>query len=179
MELYEKNGNILYILNVLKKYTDEEHMLSAVEIQEKTYIEKNGKTIGAILDENLKNKEHLNRVCQSTILRDRNTANVILKAEIANIPVQQVTRQDTQNFLNDIALIYSNSYLDKIYTHLNNVMKISTLDHLINENPFAIGAINKPKSAKPDKVVDALTREEQEFIANTLIKLVEEAKALA
>lgn len=35
MELYEKNGNILYILNVLKKYTDEEHMLSAVEIQEK------------------------------------------------------------------------------------------------------------------------------------------------
>ena len=35
MELYEKNGNILYILNILKKYTDEGHMLSAVEIQEK------------------------------------------------------------------------------------------------------------------------------------------------
>ena len=35
MDLYEKNGNILYILNVLKKYTDEEHMLSAAEIQEK------------------------------------------------------------------------------------------------------------------------------------------------
>ena len=35
MELYEKNGNILYILNVLKKYTDEEHMLSATEIQKK------------------------------------------------------------------------------------------------------------------------------------------------
>ena len=35
MELYEKNGNILYILNVLKKYSDEEHMLSAVEIQRK------------------------------------------------------------------------------------------------------------------------------------------------
>lgn len=132
-----------------------------VEIQEKTYIEKNGKTIGAILEETLQNKEHLNKVCQSTILRDRNTANVILNAEIANIPVQQVTRQDIQNFLNDIAQIYSNSYLDKIYTHLNNVMKISTLDHLIHENPFAMGAIIKPKSVKPDKVVDALTREEQ------------------
>ena len=35
MELYEKNGNILYILNVLKKYSDEEHMLSAAEIQRK------------------------------------------------------------------------------------------------------------------------------------------------
>ena len=35
MDLYEKNGNILYILNVLKKDSDEDHMLSAVEIQKK------------------------------------------------------------------------------------------------------------------------------------------------
>ena len=35
MDLYEKNGNILYILNVLKKYTDEDHLLSAVEIGRK------------------------------------------------------------------------------------------------------------------------------------------------
>lgn len=31
----KKNGNILYILNVLKKYSDEDHMLSAAEIQRK------------------------------------------------------------------------------------------------------------------------------------------------
>ena len=35
MDLYEKNGNILYILNILKKYSDEEHKLSATEIQRK------------------------------------------------------------------------------------------------------------------------------------------------
>jgi len=35
MELYEKNGNILYILKVLKKYTDEEHKLSISELREK------------------------------------------------------------------------------------------------------------------------------------------------
>jgi predicted DNA-binding transcriptional regulator YafY len=35
MDLYEKNGNAIYILNVLKKYSDEEHMLSATEIGEK------------------------------------------------------------------------------------------------------------------------------------------------
>ena len=35
MELYEKNGNILYILNVLKKYSDEEHMLTTAEIARK------------------------------------------------------------------------------------------------------------------------------------------------
>ena len=38
MELYEKNGNILYILNVLKKYSDEAHMLSATEIQRKVNL---------------------------------------------------------------------------------------------------------------------------------------------
>ena len=35
MDLYEKNGNILYILNVLKKYSDEDHQLSATEIGRK------------------------------------------------------------------------------------------------------------------------------------------------
>mgnify|MGYP004509660007 FL=1 len=35
MDLYEKNGNVLYILKVLKKYSDEEHMLTVREIQRK------------------------------------------------------------------------------------------------------------------------------------------------
>ena len=35
MELYEKNGNILYILKVLKRYSDSEHMLKVSEIQRK------------------------------------------------------------------------------------------------------------------------------------------------
>ena len=35
MDLYEKNGNILYILIVLKKYSDEEHKLSISELKAK------------------------------------------------------------------------------------------------------------------------------------------------
>lgn len=34
-KLYEKNGNILYILNILKKYSDEQHPLKATHIQKK------------------------------------------------------------------------------------------------------------------------------------------------
>ena len=41
MELYEKNGNILYILNILKKYTDEQHKLSTQQIREKIIKEYN------------------------------------------------------------------------------------------------------------------------------------------
>ena len=41
MELYEKNGNILYILNILKKYTDEQHKLSTQQIRDKIIDEYN------------------------------------------------------------------------------------------------------------------------------------------
>lgn len=36
MEVYTQNGNILYILNVLKKYSDADHMLQINDI--KKYI---------------------------------------------------------------------------------------------------------------------------------------------
>lgn len=35
MDLYEKNGNSIYILNVLKKYSNEDHKMSAVDIKRK------------------------------------------------------------------------------------------------------------------------------------------------
>lgn len=34
MELYEQNGNILFILNILKKYSDEDHMLQVNDIKQ-------------------------------------------------------------------------------------------------------------------------------------------------
>ena len=34
MELYEKNGNILYVLNILKKYSNENHILSSNRIKD-------------------------------------------------------------------------------------------------------------------------------------------------
>ena len=39
MDLYEKNGNILYILNILKKYSDEDHKLSISELKKKIKLE--------------------------------------------------------------------------------------------------------------------------------------------
>lgn len=137
-----------------------------VEVRERTYIERDGKTIGTILEENLRYKERKNKVRQSTILRDKNSASVILNAPISKVPIQKATRHDIQNFLDEMAQRYSNSYIDKIYTHLANVYKSATIDRLINENLFIMGAIEKPTSIRPDKEVKALTREEQaRFVA--------------
>ena len=48
--------------------------------------------------------------------------------------------------------------------------KIATIDHLITENYFALGAIRKIASKREDKVVDALSREEQQAIMEQLAK---------
>lgn len=140
------------------------------DIREKKYISRNKITIGEILEENLQNKEHSNKICKSTMLRNRETAKVILKSDIANMPIQQVRRQDLQNFLNKAAEAYSNSYIDKIHIHLSNVFQIAMIDHYINENPFAMKEISKPKSVRPDKKVDALTVEEHKAFIRQLEK---------
>lgn len=131
-----------------------------VELREGSYIDKNNITIRQILEQNLQNQEHSNKICPSTMLRNRETAKVIFKSDFANMSIQKVHRQDIQDFLNNVADNYSNSYIDKIHIQVSNIFKVATMDKLINENPFAIGAITKPKSVKPDKKVDALTIEE-------------------
>lgn len=153
-------------------YKEVEEKLDKIlnDIREKKYIGKNKITIGEILEENLQNKEHSNKICKTTILRNRETAKVILKSDIASMPIQQVRRQDLQNFLNEVAENYSNSYIDKIHIHLSNVYQTAMLDHYINENPFAMKAISKPKSVRPDKKVDALTIEEHKAFIKQLEK---------
>jgi len=141
-----------------------------VEIREKTYIEKDGKTVGAILEENLRNQEHSNKIKVSTMLRNRETAKVILRAPISQMPIQKVERQDIQDFLNEVAQTVSNSYIDKIHIQLSRIFKIAKSDNLISKNYFADGDIDKPESARPDKKVDALTREEHKKFLEQLEK---------
>lgn len=54
MELYEKNGNAIYILNVLKKYSDEDHLLQVKDIKEKIkeiyHVEIDPRTIRRIIN---------------------------------------------------------------------------------------------------------------------------------
>ena len=153
-------------------YKEVEEKLDKIlnDIREKKYIGRNKITIGEILEENLQNKEHSNKICKSTMLRNRETAKVILKSDIANMPIQQVQRQDIQDFLNKVAEKYSNSYIDKIHIHLSNVFKTAMLDHYINEDFFAMKAIDKPTSVRPDKKVDALTIEEHKAFRRQLEK---------
>ena len=140
-----------------------------VEIKENRYIGKDGTTIGDILEENLQNQEPSNKIKESTKLRNRETAKIIFE-QLGNKPIQQIHRPEIQKFLNGLALEYSNSYIDKIYMQLGKVYRIALADHIINENPFTMGTLEKPKSIREDKKVDALTREEQRAFMEQLEK---------
>lgn len=141
-----------------------------VELRNKSYIEKDGKTVGAILEQNLRNQEHSNKIEVSTMLRNRQTAKVILSAPLSQMPIQKVQSQYIQDFLNEIAQTVSNSYIDKIHIQLSKVFRVATSDKLISKNYFADGDIEKPESAKPNKTVDALTREEHKKFLEQLEK---------
>lgn len=141
-----------------------------VELRNNSYIEKDGKTVGAILEQNLRNQEHSNKIEVSTMLRNRQTAKVILKAPLSQMPIQKVQRQDIQDFLNEIAQTVSNSYIDKIHIQLSKVFRVAKSDKLISKDYFADGDIEKPESAIPDKTVDALTREEHKKFLEQLEK---------
>lgn len=140
-----------------------------VEIKENRYIGRDSRTIGDILEENLQNQEHSNKIKESTKLRNRETAKVIFD-ELGNRPIQKVQRQGIQKFLNDVAQVYSNSYIDKIYMQLSKVYRRALSDDIISKNPFATKDIDKPKSVREDKKVDALTREEQRYFMEQLSK---------
>lgn len=167
---YVKDGKRKSITGDSKEEVSDKLRKILVEIKENRYIGKDNKTIGEILEEILQNKERDYKRAESTKLRDRDTANVILHANIGSMPIQKTKRQDIQNFFNDLAEIYSNSYIEKIHIHLSNVYKIATIDHLITENYFAMGAINRTTSKREDKEVDALTREEQKDFMEQLEK---------
>ncbi len=166
---YIKDGKRKSITGNSKEEVSDRLRKILVEIKENRYIGKDTRTIGDILEENLQNQEYSNKIKESTKLRNRETAKVIFN-ELGDKPIQQIHRPEIQKFLNGVAQDYSNSYIDKIYMQLSKVYRIALADHIINENPFAMGTIEKPKSVKEDKKVDALTREEQKAFMEQLEK---------
>lgn len=166
---YIKDGKRKSITGNSKEEVSDRLRKILVEIKENRYIGKDNKTIGEILEENLQNQEHSNKIKESTKLRNRETAKVIFD-ELGNRPIQKVQRQGIQKFLNDVAQVYSNSYIDKIYMQLSKVYRRALSDDIISKNPFATKDIDKPKSVREDKKVDALTREEQRAFMEQLEK---------
>ena len=119
-KLYLKNGNILYILNVLKKYSDEDHILSAKDItklvKEEYGVENDDRTIRRNIDL-LINKFDYN----ISTRKDNNIGYFLIKDYYTDFDVGEIrTIIDTISFAPYITSKKSRSIIGKCMELLND-----------------------------------------------------------
>lgn len=138
------------------------------------FIEHNGIPINEIMKANLKLKLDTNQITPTQYGRVMRTIEKIEKTPIGIKNVDEITSEELQMYMNSQKHL-SNSSISKIYQQLNQVFKIAINKGYLMSNPM-INVI-RPKSLKENKIVRALTVEEQQDFTNYLLnKTVDECK---
>lgn len=130
------------------------------------YIEHNGIPLSEILKSNLKLKLDTNQIGAAQHGRILHSIKQLEKSPIGNKNIDKITSDEIQSYLNSLKDL-SNSMIEKTYQQLNRAFKIAINKGYIMKNPMA--DVIRPKSNKDDKVVRALTVEEQQQFTNWLI----------
>lgn len=134
------------------------------EAENGKYVEKSRQTIPGIAEKIIERKHNANITGSSAYLRALGTLNIIKKSELGETPIQNVSKDDLQEFFYTLK-DYSNSYISKIFQLIKLAFEEAIKDDLIVKNPMI--HVVKPKSNKQDKKVEALTLEQhQAFLAS-------------
>ena len=140
------------------------------EIKEHSFVDKSDITLLQLMVENVEDKFNANKTSATTYLRDKETIKTItnIPNTIANKEIQKITSSDLKRFFSSITN-YSNSSIDKIYRFINSAFKKAVYYKLLYANPLDNSMeIIKPKSDNPDKLVEALTIEQQKNLVSVL-----------
>ena len=142
--------------------------LSTVMYQKENplYIEHNGIPICEIMKANIKLKLDTNQITPTQFGRVMRTIEKIAKTPIGSKNIDEITSEELQEYMNAQTYL-SNSTISKIYQQFNQVFKIAINKGYLMRNPM-INVI-KPKSLKEDKIVRALTIDEQQAFTEYLI----------
>lgn len=131
------------------------------------YVDRNNVTIPELAEKIIEQKHNANITGSSAYLRALGSLNVIKKSNIADIPIQRISRDDLQDFFNSLKG-YSNSYISKIHQLVKLTFSTAIDEELIVKNPMA--KVLKPRSDKMDKKVEALTLEQHKAFISSLEK---------
>lgn len=140
-----------------------------IELNTKTYIEKNKIILKDITKQLIEDGFKLNKYKENAYTRKLGLYNNICGHYIADMEIQKITEDDIQDFLIHITK-FSNSVIGKIYGLLNNTFKKAIKRKIINYNflddkeDFGI-----PLSSKKDKDVRGFTIKEQKSFLNILL----------
>mgnify|MGYP000165797370 CR=1 FL=1 len=130
------------------------------------YIEHNGIPICEVMKANLKLKLDTNQITPTQFGRVSKTIEKIEQLPLGNKNIDEITSDEIQAYLNSQKHL-SNSSIKKLYQQFNQAFKISINRGYLMQNPM-INVI-RPKSEKEDKVVRALTVEEQQAFTEYLL----------
>ena len=125
-------------------------------------------TIPEILKKRFDKDLKLNYIKVQSYYRKMETLKIIEKKSIGQMPIRKIDRQQINHFLKDITT-YSNSTIEKVFLQLKIAFSIATEEDIINKNPMLAHDIRRPKSAKADKKIRALTEEEQKILTDCIL----------
>lgn len=135
-----------------------------IKLDNGSYIENNNITIYELGKQIIDNKLKRNLIIPNTYRTSFEVLQII-KKEIGDIKIQKVTSLDLQKFIDSLTS-YSNNYLNKIFQHLGSIFVEATKQDYIIKNPML--KVEKSKSQKIDKKIEAFTIEEQEAFVQQL-----------
>lgn len=130
------------------------------------FIENHGIPMIEILKQNIKQKLDMNLVGKTQYARVIKTINSLEKTSFATKNISDITSDELQEYLNSLKN-YSNSTIEKAHQQLNQAFKTAMRKGYISKDPML--NVIRPRSSKEDKIVRALTVEEQEKFVNWLI----------
>ena len=146
------------------------------EFIDNDFTQNNNTTIYDIAKQYIETRYKSNQISSVSLLRGKNTLNIINTLEFVHIPIQKVTYSQISDELLNIT-DYSNSVISKIYGLLSTAYNQAVINNIVKSNPFLIkDAILRVKSNKENKKVEALTIDEQKAFINELEKSNDEYK---
>ena len=138
-----------------------------IKLDNDTYTDKVKITIAEIGREIIESKYSKNLISDVTYKRNYETLKIIERDSVSNTFIQQANAKELQNFLNSLTN-YANSTISKVYQCLKVIFQEALKRNYIVKNPMI--NVDKPKSKKPNKKVEALSIEEQKIFVEQLKK---------
>lgn len=132
------------------------------------YVEKNGIKLVKIMEDIREEKLASNTISGGQYARLKWTINKIKNSKLGEMKIQDVTKNDIQEFLNSIKDL-SDSYIRKLYEQFVQAYRRAEIKKYITYNPMY--EVIKPKSDKQTKVVEALDINVQKTFTKYLNKV--------
>lgn len=163
-----QKGKITRKTKSFKTEQDAKKYLDTIMYQKENplYIKHNGIPLCEILKQNLNLKYNTNQISLAQYGRTSHSIHQLEKIPLGNKNIDTISSDELQEYLNSLKHL-SNSMIEKAYQQLNQAFTTAMNKGYVTQNPMT--NVIRPKSNKEDKVVRALTVEEQQHFTNWLI----------